>query len=60
MTIIKFLIEIIAYALIWGAVEYKRPNKYVQPLFSKGFFIQVILIAIGIYIIQNINTWFIT
>ena len=53
MWIFKELMLFIAYYLIFVAIDYKRPKKHILQLFSKGWWVQVILITIAILIINQ-------
>tara|TARA_R110000803_G_scaffold120667_1_gene188698 strand:- start:35 stop:211 length:177 start_codon:yes stop_codon:yes gene_type:complete len=44
----KALVEIIAICLIWTAISYGRPDAFRYEMFSKGFVLQFLLVAVGL------------
>jgi hypothetical protein len=49
----SFLLQIVAFFILWIAVDYKRPSEYRFDLFSKDGAVQFLLITVAGIILTN-------
>jgi hypothetical protein len=51
----NFLLQLVAFFLLWIAVDYKRPAEYRFDLFSKEGAVQFLLITVAGLILTHYN-----
>lgn len=54
----KMIIGILAYILIWTAIDLNRSDSCKIKLFDKNWWIAFGLIAVSGIVLSNINDWF--
>ncbi len=50
---LSFIINIIGMFIIFIAIDYNRPEEYKAELFSKDWWVQIIMVAIASVLIGN-------